>query len=175
MVRKYESTLFSHFWRTESMKNKILPFLTGRKYESTLFRHFWRAESMNLHFFSFLMGRKHESVLFAISYGKKVWIYCIFLISDGQKAWISTFRHFLWATFQRYYTKKCLFLLLAIAVDFSQRIIAFCAIIIGFSHIVLDVAKAKFRLLLLIRRLKPTVMVKTNMCVCGVCAVEEMR
>ena len=50
---------------------------------------------------------------------------------------------------------------------------SFCTIIIGFSHIILDVAKAKSRLLLLFRRLKPTVMI--TLYACAICAVKEIR
>ena len=48
----------------------------------------------------------------------------------------------------------------------------FCTIIIGFSHIILDVAKAKSRLLLLFRRLKPTVMV-APICVWYLCSKRD--
>ncbi len=84
-----------------------------RKYESTLFSHFLWTESMNQYFLPFLMG--HISALFH----KNVSVFTV---------------------------GHC-------------RIIAF----------------AQLLLLLFIRRLKPTAMVKTYICVCGVCAVEELR
>ena len=61
--------------------------------------------------------------------------------------------------------------IVCISVDFSQRDVIFVQLLSA-SHIVLDVVKARLRLLLF-RRLKLTVMV--TLYACGGCVEEEMR